>query len=306
MLDGGSLSRQVTVAPGMCGASSLVFGRIGDWTWEAVAASCGTPVHRARTAEGRPAYLSFYYFGVRGGRIVHPHGLTFGDELDVTSRVFGFGSVSTLTLHRLAPADAGLLDTPLEADEFYERPHPDCLYVENLNRWVSRGGSVSNRQLVEVAPPEFTHEHLPRIPNRHSPRTVVGRARTTEGFYAMGAPGFALCEPVHVLQYQVDVVRDLNGVGLMYFASYFAIFDTALHGLWRSLGRTDGQFLRRRVVDQKIGYFANADPGVRCEIAVRRWCAAATPSTEIVDLVMRDVDTDRLLAVTGIRLEIVA
>jgi probable biosynthetic protein (TIGR04098 family) len=105
------LARQVIVSPGMCSGGSLIFSRIGDWTWEAVAAACRTNVHAARTASGQPAYLSFYYYRVRGGKIVHPHGLTFGDELQVTSRVFQFGSSSVLTLHRLAPAGLDLADT---------------------------------------------------------------------------------------------------------------------------------------------------------------------------------------------------
>lgn len=147
VVDDSSLSRRVVVSPGMCSGGSLIFGRIGDWTWEAVAAACRTNVHAARTAEGRPAYLSFYYYRVRGGKTVHPHGLTFGDELQVSSRVFQFGSRSVLTLHRLAPAELGLADLPLDPVEVYERPHPDCMYVENFNRWISRSRPDSNRGL---------------------------------------------------------------------------------------------------------------------------------------------------------------
>lgn len=159
----------------MCSRGSLVFGAIGDWTWEAVAAACRTNVYAARTAKGQPAYLSFYYYRVRGGNVVHPHGLTFGDELQVSSRVFHFGSQSVLTLHRLAPADHGLADTPLDPAEVYELPHPDCMYAENFNRWISRSRPGSNQGLAEVVPPDFAFTDLPRLPNRYSPRTLVGR-----------------------------------------------------------------------------------------------------------------------------------
>lgn len=304
LVDDTSPSRHVVVAPGMCSGGSLIFGRIGDWTWEAVAAACHTNVHAARTSEGQPAYLSFYYFHVRGGDVVHPHGLTFGDELQVTSRVFQFGSQSVITLHRLAPAGLGLADAPLDPAELYDRPHPDCLYAENFNRWIARSSPGSNRQLSQVAPPDFSYSGLPRLPNSYSPRTLVGRAREAGSFYSAGPPGLVATGSAHTSEYALDVARDLNGAGLVYFASYFSIFDTALLRVWRSLGRGDEQFLRRKVVDQKIGYFGNADPGAVFTVTVRRWHSTAHPRIEIADMAMRDSGTGRLLAVAGIEIDV--
>jgi probable biosynthetic protein (TIGR04098 family) len=296
-------SRRVVVSPGMCSGGSLIFGCIGDWTWEAVAAACRTNVHAARTVEGEPAYLSFYYYRVRGGKVVHPHGLTFGDELEVSSRVFQFGSRSALTLHRLAPAGLRLAETPLDPAEVYELPHPDCMYAENFNRWITRSRPGSNQHLTETAPPDFAFADLPRLPNQYSPRTLVGRAREAAGFCAPAPQGFAVAGPELTVEYPLDVVRDVNGAGLVYFAAYFAIFDTALLRLWRTLGRGDDQFLQRRVTDQKVGYFGNADPGAVFSVTVRRWCAAAQPDTEIADMALRDSVTGRLLAVTAIEIE---
>ncbi|MEU7644328.1 LnmK family bifunctional acyltransferase/decarboxylase [Streptomyces huasconensis] len=303
MVDGSSLTRRVTVSPGMCSSGSQIFGRIGDWTWEAVSAACGMNAHAATTADGRPAYLSFYYYRVRGGKTVHPHGLTFGDELRVCSRVFQIGSQSTLTLHRLAPAGLTVPEGPLDPEEVYERPHPDCMYAENFNRWIARSTPGSNQRLSEVTPPDFAYADLPRLPNRHSPRTPVGRARAVGSFYAEPPQGFVPAGPAHTTPYTLDVVRDLNGVGLVYFASYFSIFDTVLLGLWRSQGRSDEQFLRRKVAQQKVGYFGNADPGAALTISVNRWRSETAPDLEIADMAMHDAATNRLLAVTGIELE---
>ncbi|WP_149564534.1 LnmK family bifunctional acyltransferase/decarboxylase [Streptomyces cacaoi] len=299
--DTSSLRREVLISPGMCGAGSLVFGQIGDWTWEAVAAACGTNVHAARTADGRPAYLSFYYYRVRAGRTLHPHGLSFGDELRVDSRVFQFGGRSAVTLHRLAPAGLDLPDGPLDAAEVYERPHPDCLYAENFNRWIARSRSGSNESLAQTAPPDFAHRHLPRLPNAHSPRSPVGRAREAGSFHSAPPPGFAPVGPGFSCGYELDTVRDLNGAGLVYFAAYFAIFDTALLRSWRALGRADEQFLRRRVVDERIGFFGNADPGAAFRIEVRRWRGGPErPGAEIADMALRDAASGRLLAVASI------
>jgi probable biosynthetic protein (TIGR04098 family) len=295
------LARQVIVSPGMCSGGSLIFSRIGDWTWEAVAAACRTNVHAARTASGQPAYLSFYYYRVRGGKIVHPHGLTFGDELQVTSRVFQFGSSSVLTLHRLAPVGLDLADT-LDPAEVYDLPHPDCMYVENLNRWISRSRAGTNQGLAEVAPADFRFTHLPQVPNQYSPRTLVGRARGASSFCVPPPQGCTAIGPEQTFEYELNVTRDINGAGLVYFASYFSIFDTALLRLWRSLGYSDEQFLQRRVIDQKMGYFGNADPGSVFAITVRRW-RSTEPDIEIADMALRDSATGRLLAVTALEAE---
>jgi probable biosynthetic protein (TIGR04098 family) len=300
--DDSASSRRVIVSPGMCSGGSLVFGAIGDWTWEAVTAACRVNVYAARTGEGQPAYLSFYYYRVRGGNVVHPHGLTFGDELQVSSRVFYFGSQSVLTLHRLAPASLGLADTPLDPAEMYELPHPDCMYAENLNRWISRSRPGSNQDFAKVAPPDFAFADLPRLPNQYSPRTLVGKAHKAGGFCSPAPQGFAMAGPERIFEYALDTVRDINGAGLVYFAAYFSIFDTALLHLWRSLSRSDEQFLQRRVIDQKMAYFGNADPGAVFKITIRRWCSMAQPEIEIVDMTLRDSPTGRLLAVTTVEI----
>jgi probable biosynthetic protein (TIGR04098 family) len=297
-------SRRVIVSPGMCSGGSLIFSRIGDWTWEAVSASCGMNVHAARTPEGEPAYLSFYYYRVRGGNAVHPHGLAFGDELRADARVFQFGGQSAITLHRIAPAGLRIPDGPLDPAEVYEHPHPDCLYAETFNRWIARGRPGSNRGLALVAPPDFSYQDLPRLPVAYSPRARVGRARATGSFHPGGPPGFVEAAPAQTFEYELDVVRDLNGAGLMYFASYFSVFDTGLSRLWRSLGRTDEQFLRRKVTDQRIGYFGNADLGARFTVEVRAWRSETRPHTELVETAMRETETERLIAVGAVEIDL--
>lgn len=293
--------RRVTLTPGMCGGS-LIFGQIGDWTWDTVGTACRTNIYRARNQSGQPTYLSFYYFHVRSEGSMHPHGLTFGDELDVTSTVFGIGSQSVLTLHRLSAAGRLRELGRLNPAEFYERPHPDCMYAANLNRWVTRSIPDSNKGLIESAPPDFQYQHLPLLPSVYSPRQITRDARENQSFYASGVPGFRLTVPTFTMTYEPDVVRDINAVGLMYFASYFAIADTALYGLWRILGRSSRNFLRRRVLDHKLGYFSNVDINSVLEIRVRLFRSTAIPQSEIADIAIWERTSRQLLAVAGIHI----
>lgn len=298
----GCLTRRVVVTPGMCGSGPLFYGQIGDWTWEAVGKACHTNVHTARNAAGDPTYLSFYYFHVRSGVRLHPYGVTFGDEIDVTSRVLDAGRGSVLTLHRLAPAGSATCATVLEPEEYFEHPRADCLYAQNFNRWITRGVQNSNRGLVRSTPPGFRPEHLGRLPSAYSPYPTCGNARRDGTLYSDGVPGHVPLGEEFILDYPLDLVRDINGVGLMYFASYFAIVDSALLKLWRVLGRTGAQFLRRRVNDLRMCYFGNADLDSILTIAVRLWQDVADPLREVADVCVREKGTDRLLAVAGVHL----
>lgn len=296
-----SITRRIIVTPGMCSGGSLIYSRIGDWTWDAVTAACRTNVYAARDLAGQPVYLSFYYFHVRAEGAIHPHGLSFGDELDVTSRVFGVGSQSVLTLHRLSFAGQFSIDSPLDPAEFYESPEADCMYVANFNRWISRSHPGSNKNLIESAPTEFQHRHLTRMPSAYSPRLITRSARKEESFYPSGSPGFESAELAYTMTYEVDVVRDINAARLVYFASYFSIADTALRGLWRQLGRSDADFLRRRVLEYKICYFGNTDAGTTLSIEVKLLRHSSIPDYEIADITIRERDSGELLAVVGIR-----
>ncbi|GAA3452383.1 LnmK family bifunctional acyltransferase/decarboxylase [Dactylosporangium matsuzakiense] len=288
-----TLSRSELIWPGMCGHNSLFAGQIGDWTWDAVGRLCGTDVLRAHNAAGRPTYLSFYYYRIRGSRRFHLRSPTFGDRLRITTGLFDFGSESVLALHRITPERGA--DVPLDLDEFYAGDG-DGLYVENFNRWVTRGTAGSNEGLVRSSPVDFRHRHLPSLPERYNPRVACHRARTELSFVDEGLGHVPDGAELHV-DYEVDAARDLNGVGLLYFASYFSIVDWALLRLWRGLGRSERSFLDRIVVDQQLCYLGNADAGCVVTASVRRWRAAGDESRELFNVVLRDRGTGRVLAV---------
>lgn len=310
----GTLVRSELATPGTCGPNSLFVGRLGDWTWDAVSAACGTNVYDAREPGGAPVYLSFYYFRIRGSRRFNPQRITFGDRLQVASAVFQQTSESVLTLHRVrkerdaadpAPIDAAPTDTasadtaPIDPGEFYAAADEDCLYVENFNRWIARGRPDSNRDLVRSSPVGFEYRHLPALPPRFSPRVACAQARDQLAFEHNTRPLRLPDEPFRV-SYRVDASRDLNAVGLLYFASYFSIVDWALLRLWRRLGRGDRAFLRRAVLDQRMCYLGNADADAALEITLTRWPSRTDPHDELVDAVVADGATGRTLAVSSL------
>jgi probable biosynthetic protein (TIGR04098 family) len=301
------LTRTEVVRPAMCGYNSLFVGQIGDWTWDAVSQLCDTDVLTARDPGGAPTYLSFYYYRVRGSRRFHLRTPTFGDRLHITTRLFDFGSESVLALHqirRIPPGQPALQDqAPAEPEQFYTFADEDCLYVENFNRWVTRSDARSNENLVRSSPLGFRHAHLPVLPSAYSPRLACQQARARLSFIDPDAGDYRPAGPPFQVQYLVDPSRDLNGVGLLYFATYFSIVDWALLQLWRQLGRDDRSFLDRVVVDQQLCYLGNADTGSAIDAVIQRRGVVGEPGTEVVDVVLRERRHARLLAICTLRIQ---
>jgi len=297
----------VAVGPAMCGSSALIAGWLGDLTWSTVSEQCGIDVLRARNQRGAPAYLAFYYIHLHGSRTLHTGGLTFGDRLSVSSGCFDEGGESVLTLHRLSLAGGADDQRPLDPVEFCDAPREDCIYAQVFNRWVSRTVEDENTGLVTASPPGFRSGHLPAMPARYSPRAVYQRARKTRSFRDDAADADAAdtnAAPASlelVLDHGVDVTRDVNAVGLLYFASYFAMVDRAVLAVWRRLGRSDASFLRRILIDQKICFLGNADIDARMTLTARFHPAADGDGVDTVDVVAVERDTDRQLAVSTLQ-----
>ncbi len=303
MLGPNSVYRRVTVKPAMSGHNSLFVGQIGDWTWDAVTSLCGTNVFSATNASGAPTYLAFYYFHLRCSPTIHPTALTFGDRIEAVSSLFNCGSESVLTLHRIRKqGEGGLPAQPVDLQEFYDFPRNDCLYVETFNRWIARSREKSNQDLIRSSPADFEYSHLAPLPDRYSPRLACGYARANNTFHDPQAPGQVCVVDGFQTEYRVDITRDVNGVGLVYFASYFSIIDGALLKLWRHLGRSAQSFLNRVVLDHKLCYFGNAELDSLLRITLKSWRKTGEPGQEIYNTVIQDHESSRVIAVSTIHL----
>lgn len=303
MLDGHSLYRRVTLTPSMCGHNSLFLAQVADWTWETVSTTCGTEMYREKNENGLPTYLSFFYLRIRGGAAVQMHNLTFGDVIDVVTTAFNFGTESMLTLHRITRANGHDAARPVDPSEFYERPDADALYVESLNRWITRSRAASNEALVRSSPLGIATGHLPVLPDRYSPRMAYDLARKAQTFHDPADPDYETLVDEWSIDYTLDGARDLNGVRLIFFASFASIIDSGLLKLWKHLGRGVQSFLDRVVIDRRICYTANAEVDSTVRLTFRAWRRRDDPSREIFNVVIRDPERDRLILVSTIHIQ---
>ncbi|WP_111556782.1 LnmK family bifunctional acyltransferase/decarboxylase [Kitasatospora sp. SolWspMP-SS2h] len=292
-----SLRRTETVRPGMCGPLQSFVACVGDWTWEAVSAVCGLDVFSARNPQGEPCYLAFYSYRITANGL-HPGDLTFGDKIVVDTLVRDSGRLSVLTAHRLRREDAGE-HPPFDLAELYGAPRPGCLYVENLNVWLTRGEGTGNVGLIRSAPTGFEHRSLPSLPERYSPRVLCAQAREQGRFPHPGGGPWSAPAPQQVFEQPVDAVRDVNGAGLLYFASFFSLAEAAVLRQWRSRGLDLHAHRGRLLADARICYLGNADVDAQLTVTAATSFAPADSHRERCDVSVCDQGTGRTIALAA-------
>jgi len=206
-----------------------------------------------------------------------------------------------LTVHQVSrhEGESGTVPSGAAAstDDFFRYDTPGCLHVETFNRWIQRSGDGTNHGLRRATPVGFRADHLELIADQYTPRRIVSSVRRAAGFRAVGEPPPQVCL---ALTYQVSASRDLNGVGLLYFASYFSIVDWAVLQLWRTLGRSVESFLGRRVRDRQVCLVANANADDLLDVEVMTYRDAS--GEDVVDVSLRRGHDGNLLAVARQRI----
>src|SRR6266576_2927135 len=246
LLGGDTVYRRVTITPSMCGHNSLFVAQLADWTWETVSTTCGTDMYNEKNESGLATYHAFFYLRMLAGPTVQMHKFTFGDVIDVVTTAFNFGTESLLTLLRIERVlHYSARPHPVDPFELHERRDDRCLYVESVNRWITRSRPESNEALVKSSPKGIATSHLPVLPDRYSPRLAYDLARRTGSFHDLNSPDYEPVVEEFVVDYTIDAARDLNGVRLVFFASFVSIIDSGLLKLWKHLGRNVESFLNR-------------------------------------------------------------
>ena len=268
MLSKNTISRKEVVTLGMCGENSLFTGHIGDWTWDTVARLCNVNPYTAKNNNGEPTYLSFCYYNIEGHGATHLRSFGIGSEIEVVSSVYKCDSVSLHTIHRIGKVSQ-ITSEPVTIEEVHDYPQPNCLYIENYNRWISRTCEDNNELLSKMQPQNYKYEHLPQIPDKYVPWKVYRKAITNNTFFD-NKTGYDLISQFSTTS-EVNIARDINGVGLLYFAAYFNIFDEAILMSWLSLGGDKRSFLHKKIIDQKICYLGNCNYDTNLNVETTVW-----------------------------------
>jgi len=227
-------------------SEQLMLKYAGHFQWQSIAAAAGRPLSSLRAADGGEVYASFYYI-----EIIIPDAAPLESfRLDDTVRF----AIDLRAFKNIAFEGRIRFDRP-------ERLSAESPFIRFANIFITPVGGNSR---LRVAPPvQADFRELPPLPNEENPYHLT-RAASESGSLGLLDEQWS---PVtsHSHRYAIDVDRDTNGAGLVYFANYVAFMDTAERHL---LPHERERSLRHR----RIAYYGNAsvDDTVVTDVTVFR------------------------------------
>ena len=232
----------------------LMLKYAGHFQWQSLAAAAGMPLSVLRTADGGEVYASFYYI-----EIVIPEAAPLESfRLDDTVRF----EIALRAFKNIAFEGRVVFDRP---ERLREAESPRIRFA-NIFITPQQGNSR-----LRVAPPaQADFRELPPLPNEENPYHLT-RAASESGALGLLDDGW---EPVtsYEHRYDIDVDRDTNGAGLVYFANYVAFMDTAERLAVRDIAK------ERSLRHRRIAYYGNADVDDTLTIAVTVLRSGARPN----------------------------
>jgi probable biosynthetic protein (TIGR04098 family) len=218
----------------------LLLMHAGHFLWQSLAAAIGRPLSELRTTSGGEVYAAFYYIEEIVPEAVPLESFRLDDTVHFTITLRSFKNIAAESVVHFGPRNSSLAAQP-------------SLRFGNIFITPEKGNSV-----LRVAPPaNADFSKIPRLPNDENPYHLTQRAGET-GRLDLMSDGWTPTGTPFEHEYDIDIDRDTNGAGLVYFANYIAFMETAERLAYRSRGE-DG--CDRSLRHRRTAYFGNADPG---------------------------------------------
>jgi probable biosynthetic protein (TIGR04098 family) len=221
----------------------------GDLRWHHMARVAGVPATRQRDAEGHPVYASFYYIDVDG---FPDEGLAaFGpdDVIELVSRLGRFGR---------SMMDGEVLIFPHGSlPEALPERLPGAPRVRLSNVLVALGSGADDLKIATPANADV--ERIPALTEEPDSYRIIKQARHDGRFYETPSGAEPLWAGTRRAEYVIDADRDVNGVGLLYFANFVAFMDRSERISLAGSGALSADDIDHRItVRRRIGYYGNA------------------------------------------------
>lgn len=263
----------------------------GDLRWSDIGATSGVPASQQRDSEGRSVYASFYFaeltgFGERGLATFAPD-----DQIEIISTLTRYGRTMLDGEHRLYRG--GELPAELPA------VLPDAPRVRLSNVFVCEGSGPDDLRIT--SPANARIEEIPASEIEPDSYAIIRAARRAGHFYEAPSDATALWEGARTVVYRINPDRDVNGVGLIYFANYVAFMDLAERAALEGSGAYSATDLDgRATLRRRIGYYGNAQRHDTLEIDVEAFRLTRCPGHLLLHHRIRRPSDGRLIAVSTV------
>lgn len=234
----------------------LLLMHAGHFQWTSIASKIGIPLSRLRTPSGGEVYAAFYYIEER-----------FPEETPLES--FGLDDVVRFAIalrsfKNIAVEGRIIFDSPDRMSESAEVESALSPEATDVRHPFIRFGNifitpVKGNSVLRVAPPVAADFSVFRpLPNDENPYHLTRAASEGLGLGVLDDSWLLVGTFEHT--YAIDLDRDTNGAGLVYFANYVAFMDSAErraleHFALDSPAGDAGYSVRHR----RIAYYGNAD-----------------------------------------------
>ena len=255
----------------------LLLMHAGHFQWQSIAAATGGPLSRLRTSSGGEVYAAFYYIEERLPPAAPLE--SFGLD-DVVRFAIGLRSFKNIAVEGRVVFDRPdrLTDmTRVEAALAPDADTGDHPFIRFGNIFIT---PVKGNSVLRVAPPASADfSGLTPLPNEDNPYHLTRAASEGRGLGLFDARWTTVGTFEH--RYRIDVDRDTNGAGLVYFANYAVFMETAerlaLDAL--TLPVAPDLIARRSLRHRRVAYYGNADVADTIEVRVTVLRDAASPGS---------------------------
>ena len=276
-------------------AEHLLLMQVGHCHWTSLGKAVGMPMSELRTAGGHEVYATFYFIEERFPDHALPNTFQLDDSLTFAVFLRGFKGMaveSAIVFDRKDRMEDWLAAVPPRISA------PDALafpYVRMATIFITPEGGNSRLRVASPAGVDFSG--LALLPNEENPYQMTRQAKETLDLGLLDGwtedPAQAGPDVVHA----IDIDRDTNGAGIVYFANYVAFMNRAER---ETLGAgAAGPASPVRVVqNRRIAYFGNASTSDRIHTKVRVFRRGADASRIAFRYEMRREEDNELICLS--------
>jgi probable biosynthetic protein (TIGR04098 family) len=253
-----------------------------DLHWKEMGSLTGCPASRQVSATGEDVYASIFYVDL---------------EAPPDRGLAAFGPDDTLeiegTFGRYGPS---MLDGTHRLRALRDGPDGPAIRLRLSFVLVAMGAGPDDLRIS--VPANAAIERIPGLVEEPDSYRVARAAQAAGGLDAAPAGARALWDKPRTRTYAINPDRDLNGVGLLYFANYVAFLDAAERDTLEAEAGIPAARLDGRVtVQRRIAYYGNARSSDRLQVTVDCHAYDGPPAERLlVRHAVRRVSDGRLVA----------
>src|SRR4051794_27944989 len=236
----------------------LLLQYAGHFQWQAIPDAAGMPLPVPRTMQGGEVYASFYYIEEKIPESAPLEGFRLDDTVRFIINLRAYKNIAIEG--RIVFGHPHDLNDPARVKKAaaVENDDRDLPFIHFANIFITP--EKGNSRLRVAPPAQADFSGLPSLPNEENPYHITREASETRSLGLLTGDWIEQSSYVH--EYAIDVDRDTNGAGLVYFANYIAFMDSAERVALQSSAvdeyrrpHTPHRSLRHR----RIAYYGNAD-----------------------------------------------